>query len=300
MSLFKNYKFHCFISLFVLTIEVVCCFYVCAKSDLLASIFVLIALLCSQYIINSKLLPMSYRRNVWGPLLGELDAEKFRSQFSGKFGDLPSAENVIIECEIKNDVQRIIDICTSELNRKHLSKRVKSDYLYFLANIYYFMGNKEKMQEYYARFCELYMNPSKRRCMCPRSEILSNAISGDYESNIKFWGHGSSHENLYKTLVRNCDIGLTYYLLQEYDKAEQYFQEAVSIAPDSFYGNVASKYISAIKTQEPPEFADIVAHQGFELYNRKTRFLMKLRNPYWLENVLLFFTYAISLLLLLI
>ena len=119
MSYFKSYKFHCLVAHIVLIIECACSLKGCTTSNnLWVSLFLWAAMVLSAHIIYHRLLPVSLRKNLLSPLFDELNVEKFRARFSGKFGDLPLATEVIYESFLTNNVQQIIDICTSYINKK--------------------------------------------------------------------------------------------------------------------------------------------------------------------------------------
>lgn len=305
MSFFKSYKFHCLVAHIVLVIEFACCLKGCTTSNnLWVSLFLWAAMVLSVRIMYNRLLPVSLRKNLLSPLFDELNVEKFRARFSGKFGDLPLATEVIYECFLTNDVKKIIDICTSYINKKHSNKRIKSMFLYQLARVYYFMGNKEKMREYYYMLCNLYKDMARLQRVIPNISVITNAVAGFYESNLKHFELRVKISNRkldpYDELIMNVDYGITYYMTQRYDQAEQYFKNAVSIAPNSFYGDVANKYLSAIQTGEPPVFEEIVANQGYELYDKKTSFLVSLHNPNFVLSIISYLMIATALVLLII
>jgi hypothetical protein len=205
---------------------------------------------------------MAFKKLVFSVVSEKLDPHTFLATvYLGKY-DTPAALWQLSGEYYCGHYQNVVSICMQKLSDKNLPDRFRYFYLTYLANVYFDIGDEEKLQAIYNEY-KSYLSKEKPRAQAKyRKQFPRMAIYGLYLQ--KDWDGCFTRLNIPTTaeLMRYHRAFWTAklcYMDGDTDTAREYLQYLADKSPQLNYGKLSAKVLERLDQQADAPFSHLIA-----------------------------------------
>lgn len=276
----RNYFLICCILGFLLiSLWLIVCFKI--QNDIVKIVFLLFSLLVLRFAIR-----ITADKTILTVLFDQLEAFEFQKIINDNrfISPLTYRVNAAIST---GDYQTVVNIVTTQMQKKRCSIRAKYSYLCILALTYFELRDFEKLQTLITKYDEYKVSyPSKSFLRSSNStwNYYKYFLEQNYEAckavckerglelNPKAW-----NTKIIK-LQNDFLCAVACYENGELDEAKKFFENIIAFAPRMNHATLSQKYLVAIKQGQPISLDNvaIIPDSNYRIYDTKTE--AKIRN----------------------
>ena len=223
-------------------------------------------LICVVLYFPVKILIKILANKIIGSILFDnLDAPKFQQVISDNKYFVPPLSYRINAALFTGDYQKVVNIASSQIQKKKCSVRKKCLYLSLLALTYFELRDFEKLKVILTKYEELKASYPSKLFLATQNSTWSyyrEFLEENYENckiickeqklklNPKAW------DSKIKKLQRDFFYAVACYESGESNKAMEYFENIISYAPKMNCADIAQAYLRAFARNQPPVVLD--------------------------------------------
>ena len=190
----------------------------------------------------------------------KLDPEAYLATvYHYKFDNSSSTWQIFGEY-IFGNYKNVISICKRKLCDKVAEKRYKCSYLAYLANVYFDVGDDERLEEVCASFevCISSKKPraqAKSRIKYPYMAFFRMYLNRQFDDCAKWLGTAPTYPlDKYRRLYLKARLAL---IQENSEEANGYFEQLASEVPQLNFGKLAAKHLCEANNQDTAAYEQL-------------------------------------------
>lgn len=188
------------------------------------------------------------------PLYSDLDAPLYQAIVKEGKLYVPSAILQLQGEYYAGNYQNVISGCNQKLSDPKIAAKYKYNYLGFLANVYFDLGDIEKLTEVIAKFNQSVASESPKTAKrilkrMPRISFYTNYLNGDFDACLDFIGQPQTLKIVeVRSLYFSAHIALA---KGETEQAKKLFERILQMAPKLNYAELSKHALESIENSLP-------------------------------------------------